>query len=175
VGGEDDAFWDMTGKTVGVFHLPPKPVLSLLHTLFLPLHFNSSLALSVCSYTLLLSVDFRLQKDAKMSFGRVIIQKWVKKWYHRWMKPEDTYLSPGPVKTDLERAAACMVASFPQAKLTQGAMYKVVKEYHTTWRTATGAPVKPRKRKLKEGQAPPAPKEHVAKLFPLDTLQFTYI
>jgi hypothetical protein len=88
---------------------------------------------------------------------------------------EATYLSPAKLPTELERAAACMVASFPQAKLTQDAMYKVMREYHTTFRTATGVPVKSRTRKPKAGQAPPGPKVSAAQLFPLATLQFTYI
>jgi hypothetical protein len=110
-----------------------------------------------------------------MSPGRVLIQKWVKKWYHRLVTSEDTYLFPGKLTAELERAAACMVASFPQAKLTQEAMCKVMVEYHTTFRKVTGVPVKVRTRKLKEGQAPKVPKEPVAKLFPFSTLQFTYI
>jgi hypothetical protein len=53
------------------------------------------------------------------------------------------------LKTALERAAACMVASFPQAKLTQEDMCTVTRDYHTTFRNATGVPVKVRTRKLK--------------------------
>jgi hypothetical protein len=68
-----------------------------------------------------------------------------------------------------------MVASFPQAKLTQEDMCTVTRDYHTTFRNATGVPVKVRTRKLKAGQAPPVPKDPVSKLFPLATLQFTYI
>jgi hypothetical protein len=122
-----------------------------------------------------LSVDFRLQKNEKMSEGRTAIQKWKMKWYHRCVTSEDTYLSPSKLQAELERAAACMVASFPQANLTPGEMYTVMKNYHTTFRNATGIPVKVRTRKLREGQAPPVPKEPVPKMFPFSTLQFTYI
>jgi hypothetical protein len=120
-----------------------------------------------------------------MSPGRVAIQKWVKKWYHRLVSTEDTYLSSGKLTTELERAAACVVASFPQANLTQDDMYKVMADYHATFRNATGVPFKGRTRKPKagqpeegqpeEGQPAQAPKEPAAKLFPLSTLTFTYI
>jgi hypothetical protein len=126
-------------------------------------------------HPLLLSVAFRPQKNEKMSDGRVAIQKWVKKWYHRLVSSEATYHSPGKLANELERAAACMVASFPQAKLKQEDMSKVMTDYHTAFRHATGVPVKNRAKKLKPGQAPPVPKDPVPKMFPLSTLHFTYI